>query len=237
MRSIFPQLVGYPIEQVAIDLLYPNVVAFGASAGQTNQDFYLTSIEERNAFANAAAPTALSDQTDLSCIPGQCSQDSHCDDGAFCNGSEVCSENGFCVAGVAPEVDDGVDCTADSCDEANDVVVHDRETLCGDGNICNGVETCNVTADTCEAGIPLAADDGIACTDDGCDPASGVFNIPSDFLCGDGKFCNGNEVCSSSSGCLAGSPPAIDDGIACTIDSCDETNDIVVHDASMCGGG
>jgi LruC domain-containing protein len=40
-----PELAAYPQEQVDIALLYPNIVAFAASGGVTNQDFYLSSVQ------------------------------------------------------------------------------------------------------------------------------------------------------------------------------------------------
>src|SRR5207247_1448055 len=47
---------------------------------------------------------------------------------------------------------------------------------CGDGNVCNGVETCDVATNTCHAGQPLLCDDGDRCTDDLCHPRSGCSN-------------------------------------------------------------
>ncbi len=45
------------------------------------------------------------------------------------------------------------------------------DASCGDGNICNGIETCR--AGVCTAGTPLNCDDGDPCTLDSCAPASG----------------------------------------------------------------
>ena len=49
-----------------------------------------------------------------------------------------------------------------------------------------------------------------------------------DADCDDALFCNGTESCVAGT-CQAGSAPAIDDGVACTDDSCDEVNDVVVN--------
>ncbi len=46
--------------------------------------------------------------------------------------------------------------------------------------------------------------------------------------CDDAAFCNGPETCVLNV-CQPGTPPAISDGVACTDDSCDEINDVVVH--------
>ena len=42
-------------------------------------------------------------------------------------------------------------------------------------------------------------------------------------------YCNGEEYCDVKLGCGVGIPPMIDDGIGCTIDNCDEKNDIITH--------
>jgi cysteine-rich repeat protein len=67
-----------------------------------------------------------------------------CDDGAFCNGEETCDPGPGCLGGTPPATDDGVDCTIDTCDEANDTVVHTPDdALCDDADVC--------TADACDA--------------------------------------------------------------------------------------
>lgn len=49
-----------------------------------------------------------------------------------------------------------------------------------------------------------------------------------DADCDDAAFCNGAETCSAGV-CQPGTPPVVDDAVACTDDSCDETGDLVVH--------
>ncbi|MFO0762990.1 MAG: DNRLRE domain-containing protein [Byssovorax sp.] len=66
--------------------------------------------------------------------------------------------------------------------------------VCGDGDICNGDEVCN--AGVCDRGAPLDCDDGVACTVDSCDPASGCFSDPGPCqtpTCDDG-IQNGSET-------------------------------------------
>jgi len=46
--------------------------------------------------------------------------------------------------------------------------------------------------------------------------------------CDDGLFCNGAERCPSGA-CLAGTPPDCDDGVACTVDSCNEATESCDH--------
>jgi len=46
--------------------------------------------------------------------------------------------------------------------------------------------------------------------------------------CNDGEFCNGEESCNLAS-CIDGTSPILDDEISCTVDSCDEINDLIVN--------
>ena len=160
-----------------------------------------------------------------------------CDDGVFCNGPELCDGALGCQVAVPPMVDDGISCTVDSCDEVGDVIVHaPNDAVCDDGLFCNGIESCSLTAD-CEAGPPPPLDDGVACTIDTCDEQGDVIvNTPDDALCDDGLFCNGAESCNPTADCEAGTPPTVDDGVDCTVDSCDEDGDVVVNapDDALC---
>jgi cysteine-rich repeat protein len=160
-----------------------------------------------------------------------------CDDTLFCNGAEVCDPVLDCQAGTPPPIDDGVACTVDSCDEVGDVVINTpTPSLCDDTLFCNGVETCDPVLD-CQAGTPPPANDGVACTVDSCDEVGDVIvHTPSDPLCDNGLFCDGAETCDPVLDCQAGTPPPIDDGVACTVDSCDEVGDFVLNmpDDSQC---
>ncbi len=64
---------------------------------------------------------------------------------------------------------------------------------------------------------------------------SGVPECTTPAECDDGLFCNGAEACVANT-CQPGTPPILDDGVGCTIDGCDETNDIVTHapDNGLC---
>ena len=107
-----------------------------------------------------------------------------CDDGEFCNGLETCDpENGDCADGEAPELDDGLDCTVDACDEDADAVTHTPDDgLCDDENTCT-VDSCDVEQgclyDTLEDGEDC--DDGNECTDD--DVCGGGVCMPGKFVC------------------------------------------------------
>lgn len=136
-----------------------------------------------------------------------CTDDAECDDGLFCNGSEICG-TGTCLPGTPPDCDDGVACTVDTCDEVNDACVNTPDDAsCDDGDVCNGVETCDPVND-CQPGEPLVCDDGNPCTANSCDPANGCIytcapeNIPEceitigDFVWDDtdGDGCQGEQL-------------------------------------------
>jgi hypothetical protein len=181
-------------------------------------------------------PTA--DQCDNadSCLAGVCEPNwvasgTPCDDGLFCNENEACDGAGACGGGTPNPCGDGVGCTDDSCDEAADACVNTpNDANCDDGEFCNGAETCDALLD-CQAGTPPDVDDGVGCTDDSCDEVNDVVvNTPNDANCDDGLFCNGAETCDATLDCQPGTPPDVDDGVGCTVDSCDEVNDVVVNE-------
>lgn len=104
--------------------------------------------------------------------------------------------------GVTPAaLDDHNVCTDDRCTPTQGVVhaaVTDG-TSCADGDLCNGAETCG--GGTCNAGAPLAVDDGNPCTADTCDPTGGVSHASANegLVCGAGMICGGGA-------CVAGCP-------------------------------
>jgi len=77
-------------------------------------------------------------------------------------------------------------------------------TSCSDGNVCNGVETCQ--GGVCAPGIALDCDDGNQCTTDSCDPVVGC--AATDVA--DGTPCNqnGGTICMSGT-CVPGSDPTV----------------------------
>lgn len=153
-----------------------------------------------------------------------------CSDGQYCNGAEVCHPTLGCQPGTPPNCNDGVTCTHDSCNEASDTCDHVTDNaLCLNGQYCDGNETCHPTLG-CQAGTSVDCSDGIACTTDACNEATdSCTHSPNNAVCSDGQFCNGTETCNALSGCVPGSPPNCSDGVACTLDSCDETNDTCRH--------
>ena len=232
-----------------------DIVVNTPNNGLCDDGAFCNGAETCNATLDCQAGTAPPIDDGIGCTDDSCDEDGDaivnapnddlCDDGAFCNGAETCDATSDCQPGEAPSIDDGVACTEDSCDEDTDIVVNaPSNALCDDGAFCNGDETCDVTLD-CQAGEAPSIDDGVACTEDSCDEdADIVVNAPSNAMCDDGAFCNGTETCDALSDCQAGTAPAIDDGVTCTDDSCDEDADIVVNtpndglcdDGDFCNG-
>ena len=140
---------------------------------------------------------------------------------------------------VPDEADVGRDVATEGDAEAwmpdGDPCVVDED--CDDGDHCNGVEMC-VRGTGCVPGTPPDCDDGIACTRDSCELASGecrsvaddalclppMICVPSvgccdrlmgcpercvaDPDCDDGEPCNGSETCGPDGLCLPGTAPA-----------------------------
>jgi endonuclease/exonuclease/phosphatase family metal-dependent hydrolase len=106
--------------------------------------------------------TAVDCNDNVACTNDSCNEgtdscesvadDANCDNNLFCDGTETCDAVLGCQAGVPPVLDDGVDCTDDTCDDALDVVVNTpNDANCDNGLFCDGGETCNATLG-CQAG-------------------------------------------------------------------------------------
>ncbi|MEZ4221186.1 MAG: hypothetical protein R3B13_09660 [Polyangiaceae bacterium] len=166
----------------------------------------------------------------------ECTTNPDCDNGVFCDGAETCVA-GKCVSGT-PVVcaDDGKSCTAEVCDNTtNTCKTVLQDAACSDGLLCTGTEKCDPLASGadavtgCVVGTPVVCNDGISCTVDSCSDALGkcVFTL-SNAACDNGVYCDGAEVCdppngAAGTGCKAGTPIDCEDGIGCTVNSCDET--------------
>jgi RHS repeat-associated protein len=82
-------------------------------------------------------------------------------------------------------------------------------------------------------------DDLQPCTTDACTAGGGVTHaaIAPGTSCSDQNVCNGVETCNASGQCVA-SAPAVDDGVACTVDTCSYAGGIVhttiTDDGGLC---
>ncbi len=92
---------------------------------------------------------------------------------------------------------------------------------CNDNNVCNGVETCNLSTGQCAAGTALTCNDGDACTADACNPTTGCTT--SALTCNDNNACT-VDVCSSATGCSS-TPVACGAADGCCSSGCTTAND------------
>ncbi len=120
----------------------------------------------------SSAPLAL-------CDPGGCvgrAPGEPCDDlDDVCTLGDVCTADGAC-AGAPRACDDGDPCTDDGC-APNVGCTHTEKpegAACA-ASKCAGTSTCR--SGQCVAGRPVSCDDSDACTDDGCDVATGCGHI------------------------------------------------------------
>jgi hypothetical protein len=147
-------------------------------------------------------------------------------EGACSGADKVWTENGKCADVTCECIPNctGATCGDDGCGGSCGT--------CGDGDVCNGEETCDVN--NCVAGTPLACNDGNACNGvESCNPSSGC--VPGTPLaCDNGVACDGVETCNASSGCVAGTAVNCDDGQDCSVDTCNEPDGTCSHDTSGC---
>ncbi len=155
-----------------------------------------------------------------------------CDLAESCDGlADSCPGDGF-VAASTVCTDEGVGCTSDLCDGVGVCVHTEVDAACDDTLFCTGVESCNAALD-CQAGTPPDCSDGEACSVDSCNEQADVcIHMPAHHLCGDGVYCNGDEICNVATGCSAGA--AVDcSGLSssCSLGSCDELTEACVSSA------
>ena len=151
--------------------------------------------------------------------PPQCEKDEDCNDSLYCNGVETCV-NLKCVRGSAPDCNDNLPCTVDSCDEAAKACSHvGVDSVCSNGNPCDGNEKC-VPGAGCVPGVPLNCNDGVPCTMDSCDTTKGCVNSPVDNLCNDNISCTVDRC--TLQGCQHTPDNTFcNDHVPCTADACD----------------
>ncbi|NUN13438.1 MAG: hypothetical protein HUU55_07365 [Myxococcales bacterium] len=134
------------------------------------------------------------------------------------------------LCNTAADCNDGNQCTEDVCDPFKGCSWTNNTKPCNDGNACTAGEFC--VLGKCGGGAAITCTDGIACTTNSCNPATGCVFTPNDTLCNDGQSCT-NDLCDpASGGCVYVALPngqACQDGNACTTgEKCT---------AGLCGGG
>jgi hypothetical protein len=150
----------------------------------------------------------------------QCTADSDCNDGSYCNGIESCDVGtGQCLGGVGPCVDPA------HCDEAANLCLEclsDADCPDRDADFCNGGSVCAAGAcvagpepcvdpahcsealDSCLGCVADAeCDDGVSCTDDAC--LAGA--------CDNTSSCAPGEQCDSGLDLCVVGEPRVSDGL------------------------
>ncbi len=176
-----------------------------------------------------------------------------CNDGLYCNGAEVCNGAAGCGSGSVPVLNDNIPCTADSCDELNDRIVHTpNDFMCKDGLYCNGFERCDASLG-CVAGTTVVCNDGISCTVDSCSEGTSLtdnagfcnYNTQSCQCttytqCNDNNPCT-NDVCTTQRTCSnIPQTGTCNDGAFCTVNDacnngvCTGTQRPLVDDGLLC---
>jgi hypothetical protein len=127
--------------------------------------------------------------------------------GATCNDGNLCTQSETCVS-----------------DTATGGIVCRGQPKCADGNLCT-VDRCDARTGVC-LNEPLDCDDGNACTRDSCNGNNGacLYAPLTGATCDDRNACTVNDHCVLDPAglpvCAGGGARVCDDGVACTIDSC-----------------
>ncbi len=140
--------------------------------------------------------------------------------GSACGGVQCGKkcEAGQCVATTEADYDDGDPCTKDYCDQGIKVrhdEVNDLTVGCVDGDACTEGDSC--IAGKCK-GQAVSCNDGLPCTFDTCDKATGCQHTADAKQCDDGNPCT-VQACDVAKGCtLTGfdATQACNDGDPCT---------------------
>ena len=154
-----------------------------------------------------------------------------CDDGMFCDGTEVCS-SGVCGSSTGNPCDgpDGDDNCSETCDETSDnCLANDTDgSACDDGSFCNGTETCTTGVCGSSTGDPCTGPDGDGDCAESCDETADNCTGPdiTGSSCDDGLFCTVTDACNAAGVCVGtGNPcPGPNGDINC-VESCDEVFD------------
>ena len=140
-----------------------------------------------------------------------------CDDGDACTQGDVCAAGGACNGEPQP-CDDGNPCTTDSCDKIEGCQTATVDGACQDTDKCLTGGKC---ADgVCTGGTKVACNDDKPCTDDSCNPATGLCKFANNAAgCDDGDACTESDGCQAGA-CKPGAAKSCDDKDPCTADSC-----------------
>ena len=173
---------------------------------------------------------------DNQCVLGTRPDGHRCDDSDPLTGEDACL-SGIC-AGVTRTCDDDLGpCLKAVHDRVTDectVEPADDDTPCDDADACTQLDTCQAGACVGAKAVTCAASDD--CHVDGeCDPETGecsVAKAEDGAPCDDGQACTAADVCRDGS--CGGEAVTCDDGLSCSIDSCDKKSGACAADMSAC---
>ena len=156
-----------------------------------------------------------------------------CDDGLFCTVDDACAD-GLCTGADNP-CSDEIECTVDSCDDDQDLCLHDT-----DDAACDDQVECTVNSCDAELGCQFATDDSLCiddfdCTTDTCDAVEGCQFDPVDSECNDDLTCTADS-CSAETGCVFDPLQGMVDGTACCLEEdeeCDDGNQCTVDTCNL----
>lgn len=185
---------------------------------------------------NDADPAVFLLNANGHCLPGQCQADADCDDNDNCT-TDICRSDltcnnipisgcGDCSVAAAPLTKHQADGRAYS-------IAYQDCSACW--YQCQFPMGCAATSATYfalgsdeslgsagEKIVTLYSSDSRTWTRAGCDPTDRLCDGK---ICDDGLICNGMETCTAGE-CIAGTPVDCKDDDECTIDQCDEENDV-----------
>lgn len=167
-----------------------------------------------------------------------CQKDSDCagqEDGNFCNGTLICSNNKCAINPASVIVCNASGdnaCTKNTCTPLTGkcaMVSQNEAGPCSDSSVCTQGDICKAGA--CIPGAQVNCDDGNLCSNDSCDAISGCVHTANALPCNaDSNLCTVGDACALSA-CKAGPAKDCNDKNACTNDSCTKATGNCVNDA------
>ncbi len=177
------------------------------------------------------------DEDNALCANDVLQDGTECEDGHYCTVGETCVE-GACAGGEPRDCSDDREWTDDVCNEEEDRCEHQliEGWPCDDGYFCMVDEV--VVNGECSGSSRDCSDEN-SCTVDSCDEENGtcVNTVMSDGTpCEDGAYCTIGETCTAGV-CGGGTQVDCDDDFSCTLNFCDEDNDVCAYipDDGDCG--
>ncbi len=216
-QAIFTCQAGFPVDCSYLDDQCNNGVcnevedmceASPKPDGTLCGDGLFCNVGETCQSGNCTGGTAKDCSDGVSCTDDSCNEttdscdnivnDSNCDNGLWCDGTEHCDALLDCQSGTAPDCDDVIGCTDDSCNETTDSCDNiANDSNCDDGLWCNGFETCDALLD-CQDGTLIDCSGNNLAPIGQCDYIPDNILFTWDFFAGFTSICDEvNDVCTT----------------------------------------